>query len=255
MNQYSISIITITYNSEKHLEQTIQSIINQTYKIIQYIIIDGGSTDSTLDIIKKYADNISYWISEPDKGIADAMNKGLKIAQGDYVLFLHSDDYLENENAIENASQFLDRDHEIFLFNLYYSDNSHKSLVKPRGLGWWTNIKTGVLHQSVLCSKTLFEKIGDFDTNFKIAMDYDFFLRAYRAGVKAKHINFTLSVMRKTGVSSRLDWPSLKERFAEERQIHKKNCHNILMRFLYQVYWSIYIPYRYSLYRTGRSKK
>ena len=105
-----------------------------------------------------------------------------------------------------------------------------------------------------ICSKTLFEKIGNFDTNFKIAMDYDFFLRAYRAGVKAKQINIPAFSNAKSGISSQLDWSSLKERFAEERQIHIKNCQNIFMRLFYQVYWSAYMPYRYFLSRTGTHK-
>ena len=247
MNKLSISIVTISFNSEQYLEQTIQSVMNQTYQNIEYIIIDGASKDGTLDIIKKHEDNISYWISEPDKGIADAMNKGLKAAKGDYILFLHSDDYLADENVLEKAVQFLDQEHDLFLFYLYYSDNGNKTLATPRGLDWRINFKTGVLHQSCICSRTLFEKIVNFDTNFKIVMDYDFFLRAYRAGAKAKHINLPLSVMRKTGISSQLGWNNLKMRFGEERKVHNKNCNTILLKIIYQFYWVLYLPYRYIL--------
>lgn len=248
MDSLSISIITISLNSEKYLEQTIQSVINQTYKNKEYIIIDGGSTDSTLDIVKKYESEIDYWIAKPDNGIADAMNIGLKAAKGDFILFLHSDDYLLDKNSIEKATQFFENNHDIFLFNLYYSDNDNKTLANPRGLGWWINFKTGILHQSCICTRSLFDKIGNFDTSFKITMDYDFFLRAHRAGAKAKHIDIPLSVMRKTGISSRSDWPSLKHRFAEEKQVHKKNCPNTFLKLLYQVYWSGYLPYRYILH-------
>ena len=82
-----ISVITVVYNGEKYLEETIQSIINQTYDNVEYIIIDGGSTDGTVDIIKKYEDRIDYWVSEKDKGISDAFNKGVKVAKGDYINF------------------------------------------------------------------------------------------------------------------------------------------------------------------------
>jgi len=253
MDQSFISIITISFNAKKHIKQTIQSVIHQNYSNKEYILIDAGSQDGTIEIINKYGKDIDYWISEPDKGIADAMNKGLKAAKGDYILFLHSDDYLINENVLSKASQFLDHDHDIFLFDLYYSDNGNKTKAKPRGLGWWMNFKTGVLHQSCICSKILFEKIGIFDTNYKIAMDYDFFLRAYRTGAKTRYIGIPFSVMRKTGISSRLDWPGLRERFDEERQVHLKNCPNYFMRLIYLIYWSAYIPYRYLLCRTGRS--
>jgi len=248
-----ISIITVCFNSELHIEQTIQSVIRQTLNNVEYIIIDGASRDDTMDIIKKYDAFIDYWISEPDKGIADAMNKGLKAAKGDYILFLHADDYLVHADVLEKAALYIDKEHDLFLFNLYFSDNGNKTLVKPRGLNWWINFKTGVLHQGAICSKVLFEKIGNFDTNFKIAMDYDFFLRAHRTKIIAKKIDIPLSVMRKTGISSRLDWPSLHERFAEERQTHLKNCPNYFLRIIYLTYWSAYISYKYLSCRSGRS--
>jgi len=244
MNFPLISIITITLNSEKYLEQTIQSVVKQSYKNKEYIVIDGASTDSTVDIIKNHASQINKWISESDKGIADAMNKGLKVATGDYILFLHSDDYLADENALEEASQFMGQKQDMFLFNLYFLDNDNKTLSRPRGLSWWMNFKTGVLHQSCICSKNLFEKLGYFDTNFKIAMDYDFFLRAYRSGIKTKYIDLPLSVMRKTGISSRLDWPYLTKRFSEEREIQLKNCNSLIMKSAYRIYWPTYLAYR-----------
>ncbi|MDL2123077.1 MAG: glycosyltransferase [Deltaproteobacteria bacterium] len=240
-----VSIITITYNSELYLEQTIQSIINQTYQCKEYIIIDGASTDSTLSIIKKYEDKIDKWVSEPDNGIADAMNKGLALAMGDFVIFLHSDDYFVDDNVLSVAASHLTNGYEVFFFSISLSNNGEKRLAKPRGFNWWLNLKTGVFHQSVICARTLFERIGDFDTGFRIAMDYDFFLRAYRARVKTKKIDLPLSVMRLCGVSSQLDWPSLRERFREEHLVHIKNCPLIWQRPLYYMYSLVYKFYRY----------
>ncbi len=97
-----ISIITVVRNGEKHLEQTIQSVLHQTYENIEYIVIDGASSDGTLGIIRKYEDRIAYWMSEPDKGIYDAMNKASLIASGDYALYLNADDYLYHEHSIED---------------------------------------------------------------------------------------------------------------------------------------------------------
>lgn len=203
-------------------------------------MVDGGSTDGTLEIIKKYEDKIDRWVSEPDRGIADAMNKGLAMTTGDFVVFLHSDDYFSDENVLSVAASHLSADDEILLFNIFLSNNGAERLFRPRGLNWWMNLKTGVFHQSVICASTLFKRIGDFDTGFRIAMDYDFFLRAYRAGARSKKIDTPLSVMRLSGVSSQLDWPNLLERINEERLIHLKHCPSLAMVLFYRIYWFFY---------------
>lgn len=240
-----ISIITINYNSKRYLEQTISSVASQSYSNKEYIIIDGGSTDGTLEIIKKHESKIDCWISEPDDGIADAMNKGVELATGDYILFLHSDDYLLALDVLEKAAQYLVDPYEIIMFSIILEHNSKKSLARSRGLNWWINFKTGVFHQSTFCSKKLFQKIGRFDTKFKITMDYDFFLRAYRARVSTRIIDKPLSVMRLVGISSQKDWPSLRKRFHEERRVHDKNNNSKFKGLLYTFYWIIYLTYRW----------
>lgn len=239
-----ISIITITLNSKRYLEQTITSIISQTYANLEYIIVDGGSSDETIEIIQKYDSKIDKWISEPDHGIADAMNKGIKLSTGDYILFIHSDDYLINRRVIEQAVFEMTDSKDIFLFDIFLKKNGKRILCSPKGLIWWINFKVTVFHQACFCSKKLFDKIGTFDKTFQIAMDFDFFLRAYRDGVNFFYIEFPFSVMRLTGISSRLDWDSLKMRFLEEKQVHFKNCPNLWMKFIYQLYWCLYLPYR-----------
>lgn len=239
-----ISIITVCYNSTQHLEQTIKSVAGQSYADKEYILVDGGSTDGTIEIIKRYEDKIDKFISEPDQGIADAMNKGLALATGDFILFLHSDDYLISNEILATAALHLATDEEIFLFNIFLARDGGKNLFKSRGLNWWMNLKTGIFHQSTICRRELFDKIGNFDTGFRIGMDYDFFLRAYRSGVKAKKIDFPLSVMRLCGVSNQLDWPSLRERFAEEKRVHMKNCPSARLRIVYFFYWFFYPIYR-----------
>ena len=102
-----ISVVTVVYNGEKTLEQTILSVVNQTYNNVEYIIIDGGSKDNTLDIIKKYEDKIDYWQSEPDKGIYDAMNKGIKLATGEFIYILGCDDFLIDKDIFENIKIYL----------------------------------------------------------------------------------------------------------------------------------------------------
>ena len=241
---YKVSIVTITHNSERFLAHTIESVVKQTYPHLEYIIVDGGSTDGTLEIVDRYRDRITHCVSEPDDGIADAMNKGLALATGDYIYFLHSDDFLEDDESIARAAESFAPDHEILLFDIYLEKDGVRTLQKPRGFGAWMNFKTGVYHQSAICAASVFERIGGFDTNFRITMDYDFFLRAYRHGVEARIVDLPLATMRLVGVSSRDDWGSLRCRFAEERKVHTKNCHSIWMRLVYALYWALYLPYR-----------
>lgn len=241
-----ISIITIALNAEKYLKQTIQSVLSQTYKHIEYIVIDGGSTDGTLDIIEKYKNAIDHIISEKDEGIADAMNKGATLAKGDYIVFLHADDYFVNENAIEAVVEEMDKTADIVACSIQYGER--QSTCKPRGYNFWFNFKQGIYHQGVVCRRDLIEKLNGFDMQFNIAMDYDFFLRAYRIGAKLVKVPAILSVMRDTGISSRRDWQSLKVRFDEERRVHEKNCRSLSMRILYILYWFLYLPYRKASY-------
>lgn len=255
MSGKKISIITITLNADRYLEQTITSVLNQTYSNREYIIVDGGSTDGTLDIIKKYEPEIDNWIFEPDKGIADAMNKGIDIATGDYILFLHSDDYLINSSVLERASEYLGDRFDIFFFQVLHDIHGQNQVSSNRSLGWLTNFKMGSCHQGQLCSRKLFKRIGKFDTSFKIDMDYDLILRAYRARASSNSVNMPLSVMRLIGISSRTDWKSLRERFDEERRVHFKNCSTIWMRLLYIFYWMIYLPYRKSLHALNRNER
>ncbi len=241
----TISVITICLNSERYIAQTIESVISQTYAEKEYIMVDGGSTDGTLDIIRKYEDRIDCLISEPDHGIADAMNKGLDLSSGDFVIFLHSDDYFVDSNVLDKAAGHLSNDAEIFLFDIFFEKNGKKVLKTPRGFNWWLNIKNGVFHQSTICSRALFDKIGFFDTSYKIAMDYDFFLRAYRKGVCTKKIHIPLSVMRLVGISSQTDRNSLRARFSEEKRVHEKNCQNRVAKIFYSMFWTCYPFYRF----------
>jgi glycosyltransferase involved in cell wall biosynthesis len=255
MSGKKISIITITLNAKRYLEQTIASIVNQTYSNMEYIIVDGASTDGTLDIIKKYESEIDNWISEPDKGIADAMNKGIDLATGDYILFLHSDDYLVNSSVLERAAEYLEDRFDIFIFKVLLDVQGQNQVSRNRPLGWLTNFKMGSCHQGQLYSRKLFQRIGNFDTSFKIDMDYDLILRAYRACASCNAVNIPLAVMRLIGISSRTNWKSLRERFDEERRVHFKNCTSFWMRLLYIFYWMMYLPYRKSLHILKLNKR
>jgi len=239
-----ISVITVCFNAQKYIEQTIRSVINQQDCDIEHIIIDGASTDSTLQIVKQYQLQITTWLSEPDKGIADAMNKGIALAKGEYILFLHADDYLDDELAISKAIPFMQAEADIHAFDIMYKTKSKEIRKSTKPFGVSTYFKTPVMHQGSFCKRALFEKLEGFDQSFKIALDYDFFYRAYQQGAVMKIHSQVLSVMRDTGISSRQDWPSLKQRFLEEKRVHKENNKSLIMAIVYAAYWPLYLAYR-----------
>jgi glycosyltransferase involved in cell wall biosynthesis len=179
-----ISIITVVYNGEKCLEETIQSVINQSYDNVEYIIIDGGSTDDTVDIIKKYEDKIAYWVSEKDKGISDAFNKGVKVARGDYINFQGDGDGFVSNDVLEKVFQDINPDEDIFVSarinrvdengNELFSSKHIESFDKKSLL-----FRMSLPHQGLFTHKSYFQKYGLFDVNNTFCMDYEHLLRAY----------------------------------------------------------------------------
>lgn len=176
-----ISIIIATYNSGKTLRDTIRSIISQTYKNIELIIIDGNSKDNTLDIITEYSDYIGYFISEADDGIYYALNKGIDAATGDYICIIGSDDFFFDINVIEMVVENIDTNTDILSTSCYivdedlniqlYYGNSHAK-VKDRFPGWM------IPHAGMYVKNAILKKYK-FDVRYKIAADYDFFLKCY----------------------------------------------------------------------------
>ena len=238
-----VTVITVCFNAEKHIGQTIKSVVSQKECDVEYIVIDGASTDKTIDIIKQYESKITKWVSEPDRGIADAMNKGVKLATGDYLLFLNADDYLQAYDALAIAASYMKADKDIYIYDTIFLKKEGGIRRHSGSFGKRIYFK-GICHQGALCRRDLFDKIGSFDTSFKVCMDYDFFMRAYRHGATGQYNDEVLSVMRDGGISSRQDWPSLKQRFSEERRVHMENNTSTFKKVVYTVYWGLYLPYR-----------
>ncbi len=187
-----VSIITVSFNSSKTIEKTILSVINQTYKNIEYIIIDGSSTDGTLDIINKFKDRISYFISEKDGGIYDAMNKGSIVAHGKYLNFMNSDDYFFSDSVIEECAQYLDGINDIVYGNTevrHEEFRSDKIQINNLPKDLW---KKPVNHQSSFIKRETMLKYGYNITN-KIIADYEFFLNVYYKNGKIIKINKTIA--------------------------------------------------------------
>ncbi|EIF50097.1 glycosyltransferase family 2 protein [Sulfurovum sp. AR] len=183
-NKPLISIITVVYNGEKYLEQTIQSVINQNYDNVEYIIIDGGSTDRTVDLIKKYEDKIDYWVSEKDSGIYDAMNKGLELVSGEWINFMNAGDSFCDKSILqETVSTYLfQQKYDIVFGYVKMIDEEHNYLGYRhpyKHLEECDFLKDNcVAHQAAFTHKKVFEQIGKFSCEYQVQGDYDFWLRA-----------------------------------------------------------------------------
>lgn len=181
INNPKISVITVSYNAVKTIEQTICSVINQTYDNIEYIIIDGGSADGTVDIIKKYKDKIAYWVSQADHGIYDAMNKGIARASGDFIYFLGADDSLTSKAVIGEVCTYLAQNEKVDILSgrIWLVDeryNIQKVLENKVSSEEWLENGYMIPHQGMFARRQVLYKYP-FSLQFRIAADYEFFLR------------------------------------------------------------------------------
>lgn len=245
-----ISLITVTYNSSSTLSTTIQSILSQTYPQIEYIIVDGASKDNTVSIIKEYEPQFKgrlRWISEPDKGLYDAMNKGIRMATGEIVGILNSDDFFTSPNIIQKVVDAFHHDTELKAVygdvhfvspdNLDKCVRYYSSKVFNRNL-----MKLGFMpaHPSFYIRKECFEKYGDYKTDYKIAADFEFLLRViYKNNIKTLYLPIDMVTMR-TGGASTSGIESHKRIMKEhlrafrENEIHTNVC-LLSLRYIYKI--------------------
>jgi glycosyltransferase involved in cell wall biosynthesis len=228
-NKPLISVVTVVFNGEQFLEQTIQSVINQSYQNIEYIVIDGASTDKTLDIIKEYEEYIDYWVSEPDQGIYDAMNKGIKASLGELIGLINSGDLYAND-AIEQIVEiynFHKNSHEnIIITGTMYKFNNDSSFLfklvkKQEDLESGINKRMPINHPTTFVSMKTYETLGCFDSKFRICGDYDFIFRAYHSSlVKFIFTDAHIAYMRLGGVSEQFKslWTNCIEHFLIRKQ-------------------------------------
>ena len=240
-----VSIITVVYNGVKTLEQTIQSVLNQTYKNIEYILIDGGSTDGTLDIIKKYEDQIAFWVSESDKGLYDAMNKGISKANGTIIGMVNSDDWYE-PNAVELIVKAYRQNPEKKIFHGDRFDiledgtkqlrKFHASRFKFLYYGMTYN------HPSMFVHKAIYQE-NSYNTSLKALSDYEFVLTQY---LNNKNIFFYIQ---EAYVNYRLDGISAQMKLKQslsEGFISRKNARQNIIRnsFAYIIRLSVFLVYK-----------
>lgn len=199
-----ISIITVNYNDKPGLAKTIESVINQTFQDFEFVVIDGGSTDGSRELIEKYQDKIDYWVSEKDGGVFSAMNKGIRAATGEFVIFMNGGDCFHDTTVLQDVQPLLTNEYDIYYGENYnVVSNTKKFRTYPEKLQFSFFYSNAINHQSTFIRKSLFDDHFYYNENYKIAADWEFF--AYTicyAKVPAKLIKRTIALYDFTGISS-----------------------------------------------------
>ena len=242
-----LSIITINYNNSKGLQKTMQSVFKQSFKDFEYIVIDGGSTDESIAIMQQYDNKLAYRVSEKDKGIYDAMNKGIEKATGEYLLFLNSGDWLLDENVLQQFNEAAKQNRSAIYYgniHLQKADNTSSLHQYPAELNFafWENYT--INHQASFIKRQLFKELGLYDHNYTLAADYAFFLTCFMRGKTFEHINKELVHYTLDGASSkneteyqqkrRIAWsniiPAHIQQLLKENNTHQSFMKHRLMR-------------------------
>lgn len=206
MGQIKFSIITVVYNGAKTIERTIKSIISQNYDNLEYIVIDGGSTDGTLEIINRYSQYVSELVSEPDEGIYDAMNKGISLATGDVIAFLNSDDWYADGALQHVAEQFnKEKQVQILFSNVYLVYENKFRIPNKTKITDGDHINSVFYHPGTFARRELFEQFGKFDLQYKIAADTDWILRILDHKPNIRCVDFPTTFFSMTGISNTED--------------------------------------------------
>ncbi len=209
----TLSIITINYNNCDGLKRTIDSVVSQTFSDYEWIVIDGGSNDGSFELIEKYQKHFTYWVSEPDKGIYNAMNKGISMAKGEWLLFLNSGDWLYNEDILKKVFSTA-HDADILYGDVVYHwmDKRGMELVeKPDSLSLYYFYKDTLCHQSTFYSQRIFTN-HRYNENLHICSDWALYIQLLIENYKFEHLPFCISNFSQDGISTHLDEAHLKER-------------------------------------------
>lgn len=219
-NKIKVSIITVVYNGISSIERTIRSVINQSYKNIEFIIIDGKSTDGTIEVIKSYSKYINYWISETDKGVYDAMNKALKHATGDFLIFINANDILYSNNVIENIVHKITDTSAVYYGNAISINNQGNEFVYRGGrFDKYRLAKTNICHQTILYPKPIYKNYT-YDTIYNLFADWNLNIRLFRK-YKFTYLNLPIAQYDTNGISS-----------SSNDLLFKKNQYSLVLKHL-----------------------
>jgi len=200
-----LTLITVCRNAENYIEEALEGVIGQKTQDVEYLVVDGASSDSTVEIVRQYIEDIDYFVSEPDLGIYHAMNKGIRLANAEYIMLVNADDFLE-KNVIEKILGFIEDNKTIDIFH------GSMNLVNFKGklirvvsspAGWFSELRsTPFKHPTCIVKKEWYERVGLYDESFKTAADYDFMLRSIGCGVRTMDMKIIVTNLRQVGVTS-----------------------------------------------------
>lgn len=199
-----ISIITVNYNNKAGLQKTIDSVTAQIFKDIEFIIIDGNSTDGSKELLLEHQDHFTYWVSEPDHGIYHAMNKGISIAKGDYLLFLNSGDCLADEQVLNKLAPQINGTYDIYYGDIIFErTKNRRKVIFPEKLSFNFFVTDNLSHQATFIKRTLFDKFFYYNEHFRIASDWEFMIYAIcKRNASYQHLNLLVTIYDGTGLSS-----------------------------------------------------
>lgn len=231
------SVITVCRNAGGVLGATMESVRRQSCRDYEYIIVDGASTDATADIVRSFGDLVTTYVSEPDKGIYDAMNKGIRLARGQWIYFLNANDFLADPQVLEHAAAKLGSRPDAMLAygDVYYRTGGSSALYRFDWLSRWNLCFEHLCHQAVFARRSLFERIGAFDERYKINADYDWLLRAFHAGIDTHYLKFPVASYDTAGLSSRnLEFVVAERRLVRQR--HRSPLTGLPFEWIYRAY-------------------
>ncbi len=254
MNNPKISIVTVVFNAEKTIAQAIESVVNQTYGNIEYIVVDGKSTDNTLAIIQSYSTQISHCVSEPDKGLYDAMNKGVALASGDVVGILNADDFLADNTVIEKIANLFAQNPGIDAVSTDVAIYKGEDFSKPwryyaaKSFRKWQFLM-GIQppHPGFYVKREFYEKYGNYRTDFRIAADFDLMLRfIYIHACKVLYSPILSVKMRDGGISSK----DFKSKLRMNQEVQKSLSDNklpayrifIWLKYCIKIWQLVFVP-------------
>jgi len=233
-NMPIVSVITVVYNGVSVLEKTINSIMNQNYSRIEYIVIDGGSDDGTIDEIKKYENKINYFVSEPDMGIYDAMNKGIQLSTGDWIIFMNCGDVFESDNSLMDVfSKDMFSNMSIVYGKTVVKENN-KVLIPPKKITRGFFFFETICHQSIFFNKSVFEKIGLHNLRYKIIADRELLLRSKMRQLNYCFVDVTVCVWESKGYSLN-NLCLFKEEEKEFREMYYSFLERILLKVMKKI--------------------
>lgn len=212
-----VSVVTVCLNSAGTIERTVQSVLSQDYQDIEYIVIDGRSSDNTLNILKQYEDKISLLISEIDSGLYDAMNKGVRLSSGEFIFFINADDRFTDSSVISDFVRTYQENSELnFIYGdvLLESDSGNARISKQlKRLTSPGLCMTTICHQAIFCKKSLFDDIGYYSQEYKVVSDYEWIMRAYKKNkLKSKHIDRSICEIGTSGLTYTTSWQTEKRK-------------------------------------------